>query len=283
MNKRMILTILFGASLVMTCAQASDPVAGVTPHPDGFVPPSMDDIPDGAFGDSVRRGKLIFDQTRQSDARRFVGNQQSCNNCHLGSGRVAGSAPMWAAWVAYPAYREKNHHVNTMEERLRGCFTYSMNAQASEAGEAPPPGHEVLKDLQSYMFWMAKGAPTGDARMPGRGYPQLDDPPQPYDPGRGAIVYAQSCAICHQAEGAGMTVEGQVLFPPLWGDGAYNAGAGMHRVNTAAAFIHANMPLGLGGTLSVQEAWDVAAYINSKPRPKDPRDKAGSSTSAVAQ
>jgi thiosulfate dehydrogenase len=51
----------------------------------------------------------------------------------------------------------------------------------------------------------------------------------------------------------------------------------MHRINTAAAFIKANMPLGQGGTLTNQQAWDVAAYINSKPRPPDPRTRGGPS------
>ena len=45
----------------------------------------------------------------------------------------------------------------------------------------------------------------------------------------------------------------------------------MGRVDNAAAFIHANMPLGLGGTLREQQAWDVALYIDSQPRPQDPR------------
>ena len=31
------------------------------------------------------------------------------------------------------------------------------------------------------------------------------------------------------------------------------------------------MPYGAGGTLSDQEAWDVAAYVNSRPRSEDPR------------
>jgi thiosulfate dehydrogenase len=47
----------------------------------------------------------------------------------------------------------------------------------------------------------------------------------------------------------------------------------MHRRNTAAAFIKANMPLGQGNTLTDQQAWDVAAYIDGKPRPPDPRTR----------
>jgi thiosulfate dehydrogenase len=45
----------------------------------------------------------------------------------------------------------------------------------------------------------------------------------------------------------------------------------MHMVNTAAGFIKANMPLGLGGTMSDQEAWDAALFVDSHERPQDPR------------
>ena len=39
----------------------------------------------------------------------------------------------------------------------------------------------------------------------------------------------------------------------------------------AAAFIRANMPLGRGGTLTEQDAWDVALFMNGHERPQDPR------------
>lgn len=45
----------------------------------------------------------------------------------------------------------------------------------------------------------------------------------------------------------------------------------MHRVNTAAYFIYENMPFGKSIQLTNQQAWDVAAYINSQERPQDPR------------
>lgn len=61
------------------------------------------------------------------------------------------------------------------------------------------------------------------------------------------------------------------MFPAVWGDNSYNWGAGIARIFTAASFIHMNMPLGKPGSLSEQEAWDVAVYINSHERPQDPR------------
>jgi thiosulfate dehydrogenase len=47
----------------------------------------------------------------------------------------------------------------------------------------------------------------------------------------------------------------------------------MERLTVAAAFVHANMPLGVdqGATpLSSQDAWDAAAYFTSQPRPTGP-------------
>ena len=43
-----------------------------------------------------------------------------------------------------------------------------------------------------------------------------------------------------------------------------------HQLANAAGFIQANMPLGKGSTLSEQEAWDVAAFINSHECPQGP-------------
>ncbi len=238
--------------------------AVTTPIPvKAFQPPSEDTIPDDEFGKMVRLGKNIFTHTDKYAAK-YVGNDQKCVNCHLDAGRLAHSAPLWAAWVRYPAYRKKNKMVNTMQERIQGCFRYSMN------GTPPPADGETIKALMSYAYWLAEGAPTG-VKLPGQGYPKLDKPKLEPDYERGAKIFAQNCALCHGADGEGVRQGDEQVFPPLWGEHAFNWGAGMHRINTAAAFIRANMPLGKGGSLSVQQAWDVAYFINSHERPQDPR------------
>ncbi len=237
-----------------------------------FQPPSWDSLKDDAFGAAVKRGYNYFVNTQDSAAAEYVGSSLNCSNCHLNEGRRANSAPMWAAWTVYPKYRKKNDKVNTMEERIQGCFTYSMNAKSSKKGHVPESGSEILRDMQTYMYWLATGVPTGK-KMPGAGYPKLAKPEQAYDPARGKVVYDAQCAICHGDDGNGMKEDGKYVFPPLWGENSYNWGAGMHRVNTAAGFIKANMPLGKAYSLSDQEAWDVASYINSHERPADPRDK----------
>lgn len=230
---------------------------------DAYKVPDEDTIPENEFGRMVRLGKKIFTHTGEH-AGQYVGNSMKCVNCHLDAGRLAHSAPLWAAWVRYPAYRSKNNMVNTMEERFQGCFTYSMN------GTPPSTKSKTLKALMSYSYWMAQGAPTG-VELPGRGYPKLPDPGKTPDDQRGRQVFSQNCAVCHGENGQGTKQYGKYVFPPLWGRDSFNWGAGMHRVNTAAAFIRANMPLGKGGSLTVQQAWDVAYYLNGHERPQDPR------------
>lgn len=242
-----------------------------------FQPPDESSIPDGPGGDAIRRGMQLFMNT-QTNASQFVGNGLNCSNCHLDNGRRPDSAPMWAAWVQYPKYRSKNKKINTMEDRINGCFTYSMNAQNSPTGAPPPKGHDAYKDLQSYFYWLATDAPTG-AEMKGAGYPQLEKTALGYDPVRGREVFRANCASCHGHDGQGQRdLNGRYIFPPLWGPDSFNWGAGMARVNTAAGFIKANMPLGQPNRLSDQQAWDVAAFVDSHERPKDPRQ-----TGTIAQ
>lgn len=237
--------------------------AGAAPTAVGFTPPDARQIPDTPMGAVIRRGEQIFLQTAQH-APAFVGNSLNCANCHLDAGRQPHSAPLWGAYPLYPAYRSKTKHVDTFAERLRGCFTYSMN------GKAPEPGDEVLVALEAYAYWMAQGAPVGK-KLPGAGYGKVPAPAQPPDYARGQTVFAAQCALCHGADGQGQRSGEVQVFPPLWGARSYNWGAGMHQVDKAATFIQANMPLGRGGSLSVQDAWDVSTYINSQERPQDPR------------
>ncbi|MDH7975005.1 c-type cytochrome [Sphingomonas sp. AR_OL41] len=178
---------------------------------------------------------------------------------------------MWAAWGTYPAYRAKNDQINTMEDRIRDCFSYSMNAPASPSGGPPPRADAIYRDLQMYSAWLATGVPTG-AKLPGKGYLDLKSTTLGYDPRRGAQVFAQSCAACHGPDGQGAkNGDGSYAFPPLWGAQSFNWGAAMASVKTAAGFIKANMPLGQGYALTDQQAWDVAAFIDSRERPRDPR------------
>ena len=65
-------------------------------------------------------------------------------------------------------------------------------------------------------------------------------------------------------------------FPPSWGDNSYNNGAGLFRLSRFAGYVKANMPLGAtydNPQLTDEEAWDVAAFVNSLPRPEKDLNK----------
>lgn len=271
-------------------------------------PRALSAIPAGAFGDKVRKGYQLFVNTQQLRDT-YVGNELNCVNCHMDAGRKPNASPIWAAYFAYPAYRKKNDKVNSFEERLQGCFTYSMN------GKAPPSGGPELVAMSAYAYWLGmsglmdkyqlvgdvpelpdteliKGAKRDDfaipeviakaisvearANLPGRGYPAVPKPDVAkggvaYSPERGQAVYAAHCQSCHGSDGQGLAIVGTYSIPPLWGPQSYNWGAGMHRINTAVTFIYENMPLGKSIQLTPEQAWDVAAFINAHERPQDPR------------
>ena len=237
--------------------------AAVAAPAPAFHPPPLAALPPGPFGREVKLGEEIFRHTHRF-AGRYVGADLRCSNCHLDGGRLAGSAPLWAAWVAFPAYRGKTKSVNTFGQRLQGCFHYSMN------GTPPPLGGKVLIALEAYSAWLATGAPVR-AHLAGRGYPKLPKPAAAPSYAAGKVVFAQHCALCHGADGAGQRAGGRQVFPPLWGPHSFNWGAGMGSIANAAAFVKANMPLGAGGSLTDRQAWDVAAYLDSQDRPQDPR------------
>jgi thiosulfate dehydrogenase len=228
-----------------------------------FQPPQEKDLPANAYGELVQQGRAIFVDTR-NQAAEYVGNGMNCTNCHIEQGRKANSAPLWGAYPMYPAYRKKNDKVNSFAERVQGCFQFSMN------GTPPPADGKVISALTAYSYWLSTGAPTGQ-ELPGRAYPEIPQPAGGYDIAKGEQIFTAQCAICHGENGEGQKVGDDYVFPPLWGKDSYNWGAGMHRINTAAAFIKESMPLGKGGTLSDDDAWHVAAFMNSHERPQDPR------------
>lgn len=265
-----VLLSAFGfASFAAQGAEIAEDQSQILTRPDSpasgryFRPPLEREIPDNAFGKLVQEGRAIFVDTKNR-APEYVGNGLSCGNCHLEQGRKANSAPLWAAYTMYPAYRKKNDKVNSYTERLQGCFQFSMN------GKAPEAESRVIAALTAYSYWLAMGAPTGQ-ELPGRAYPEVPPPAGGFDLAKGREIYADQCALCHGANGEGQKTGEDYVFPPLWGGDSFNWGAGMHRINTAAAFIKENMPLGKGGTLSNEDAWHVAAFMNSHERPQDPR------------
>jgi thiosulfate dehydrogenase len=177
-----------------------------------------------------------------------------CSACHLNAGTVPHGGSLLGVYATFPQWNGRAKRFITLSDRLDECFMYSMN------GRPPAPsGHEIVA-LTAYIAFLSRGAdiPTG---FPDQGFVTVKAPDPP-NAAAGATVYAAQCEACHGANGAG-NADGSI--PPLWGPASFNDGAGMN--TKMAAFVKANMPLGRGGSLSDQQATDVAAYVLSHPRP----------------
>ena len=249
----LIVPALAVAIAIATAAAAAEPVVPLTV-------PALKTIPTGPLGEDVRLGRTIVVSTKTS-VRAYVGNGLDCTSCHLNAGTVAYAAPLVGLWGVFPEYEARSDRVETLADRINDCFLRSMNGRP-----LPVDGRE-MRALLAYTAWLSTGVPTGSS-VEGRGFANLAAPPRKPDADRGKAVYAQQCAACHGAEGGGVhTADGTFAIPPLWGPESFNTGAGMARASIAAAFVHAKMPLGRGGSLSVQEAWDVASYFTEQPRP----------------
>jgi thiosulfate dehydrogenase len=209
-------------------------------------------FPGGEVGRSIRRGRALMVATRDS-LPGHVGNQLRCVSCHLDEGRRPEAIPWTGVYARFPQYRSRNDRVNLLEDRINDCFERSLN------GKGLPFDSPEMRDIVAYMAYLSRGTEVGTE---GGGLRRLA--PVAADTTRGASVYAQHCVACHGDAG-----QGTAAAPPLWGPGSYNIGAGMARVRTAASFIRHNMPFG-DPRLTDAQAFDVAAYINSRPRPDMP-------------
>jgi len=220
-----------------------------------FRVPSIDALKDTVYRASALRGRALLLATRDSLPHN-VGNSLRCASCHLDGGLRRDAMPWIGSFARFPQYRARSGKVDLIEDRINDCFRRSMN------GTALAPAGRDMRDIVTYFAFLSSGMPVG-AEMEGQGFPRLE--PLPGDARRGAGVFATTCARCHGANGNGTTIA-----PPLWGPRSYNVGAGMARINTAASFIHAQMPIDRAQRLSAQQAFDVASYINTRPRPDFP-------------
>lgn len=237
--------------------------------------PDIEKLPNDKYGQMVRQGKLLMEQTYKylgpeaSDAsKRYAGNNLACASCHIQAGSRKFGNPWVGTYVSFPQYRAREDAVSTNEERINGCMERSMN------GRKLPVDSEEMKAMVTYLHFLSSGVAVGD-KVDGGGVLRLKLLDRAADPVAGKQVYATYCAACHGADGQGMRKrkpgdsEGY-QFPPLWGPDSYNNGAGMARVQTAAGFVKGNMPSGIthaNAVLTDEQAFDVAAYINSQPRP----------------
>lgn len=203
---------------------------------------------------------------QENPERRITGNGLKCSSCHLNEGTQPFGLPLNGVSQRFPQYRGREDKIGTLAERVNGCFTRSMNGKALDTAQYE------MKAIISYIDWLDLNQGGTEAQKV-KGLKPIELPNRAVDMAHGKEVYDRACALCHQGNGLGLKNPGAIsyTYPPLWGPDAYNNGAGMSRVITAAQFIKNNMPFGINyenPTLTDEEAYDVAGFINQQPRPQ---------------
>ncbi len=238
----------FGYIRISTFGHSAKPVAWAE-----WQVPRPDTIPAGPKGESVRYGMELFNSTPWH-APQYTGSKLTCSSCHIEGGIAPHAIPMVGLPPLFPMYNQRAGHMISLKDRIQECFTRSEN------GYPLPYDSREMNALVAYIEWLSQPEPE---RKPFSGRGLIDLPILKPDSRHGAKVYAAQCAGCHAEDGTGSPP----LAPPLWGPDSFNDGAGMSHVSKMARFVQYNMPQNRRGILSVQDAYDVSAYVDSKPRP----------------
>lgn len=242
---------------------------------DYWYAPKEKDIPIGEKGELIKYGKDLIAHTSKylgpKGSVSQLSNGLNCQNCHLDAGSAMWGNNYSAVYATYPKLRARSGKQEDIPKRINDCFQRSLN------GEALDTGSIEMQAMVEYITWIGHDQPKGE-KPPGAGIKKLAFLDRAADPKKGKLVYQEKCQSCHMANGEGILKgEGkEYQFPPLWGDHSYNTGAGLYRLINLAGYAKSNMPLGSSFAYPLvndEDAWDVAAYINSQPRPSYNHEK----------
>jgi thiosulfate dehydrogenase len=230
--------------------------------------------------DQIRWGYKIFTNTPH-EASRFTGGKVSCANCHLNAGQRERALPLVAVAGMFPEYNNRAARLISLQDRVVDCFLRSENATGHGTDTLPVTDSKEVLAVTAYLTWLGRGYAVGanpSWRNKNAIAPDKLIPVAKLDAAAGGALYTERCVSCHGQDGQGVQI-GDKKAGPLWGDGSWNDGAGAARVYTLAGIIRYSMPYLSPGSLTDEEAQQVARFITSKPRPRYPfksRDYVGS-------
>src|SRR5580700_9250981 len=213
-------------------------------------------LPAGPVGQSIQYGHEIIVKTHRL-MHDYVRADMSCDACHLAAGTQSRGGSFVGVYGRFPQWNKRAHRVIALQDRIAECFLYSMN------GKAPAYNSKAMIAVVAYIAWLSRETPVG-APQPASDVYIGPLPSASPDSARGATLYAQRCAACHQSNGEGIAG----IYPPLWGSRSFNNGAGMAHIDRMTGFVRYNMPQDAPGSLSLAQAYDVAAFVLSHPRPR---------------
>lgn len=234
-----------------------------------WVAPDWSSVDFEPNADEIKYGRELIANTSEylgpNGKVRKISNGLNCQNCHLQAGTLPLGNNYSAAKSTYPKVRGRSGKSENIQLRINGCFQRSLN------GEVLANDSKEMIAMVAYMDWLGQDVPKGE-KPKGAGLYEVPLLDRAADPIKGKTIYESQCVSCHMIDGQGLMKADRsgYTYPPLWGEHSYNQGAGLYRMSRFAGYVRANMPFGAtyeNPILSDEEAWDVAAYVNSLERP----------------
>ncbi len=250
-----------------------------------WIAPDTTTIPAGDEGKLIHYGRTLIIHTSKYFGPNGTLSQNTnglnCQNCHLDAGTRPYGNNLGSTSSTYPKYLPRAGSVVTMAEKINECFSRSLNGTTIDTTS------KEMMAYVSYIKWLGKDfkKELKLAGSEGIKAPPLID--RAADPEKGKVAYELYCARCHGKDGQGQfamdvlkdetkqqggtaTADDLYYYPPVWGSNSFNAVATLYRISKMAGYIKDNMPYPINHNnpvLTDEQAWDVAAYVNSNERP----------------
>ena len=269
----LVITIVILRGITTTNNKPKEEIISEKKQPDYWIAPSL-------YSDNITKGEqrnmVIYGEDLIANTSRYFGphgslkqisNGMNCQNCHLDAGTRPYANNYGAVASTYPKFRERSGTIENIAKRVNDCFERSLNGK-----EIDTLGYE-MRSIIAYIKWLGQNVKKGE-KPKGAGITDLHYLDRAANPIKGQIVYNLKCKSCHGNDGQGVENSKGIgyAYPPLWGEHSYNNGAGLFRLSRFAGYVRDNMPFNQAThqapVLTDEEAWDVAAFVNSQPRPK---------------
>jgi thiosulfate dehydrogenase len=266
-------SLLIGPTRIQTYFAAKNkiPIPSLSPTVSNvWKAPDTSTISTDASGDEIKYGRELVAHTSEYLGPKgkvmMISNGMNCQNCHLDAGTKPFGNNYSAVASTYPKFRARSGAEETIEKRVNDCFERSLN------GKPLADDSREMKAIVAYIKWVGAGVTKGESPK-GSGLVEISFLDEPASVVKGKVLYEEKCTVCHGKSGNGILNADGIAwtYPPLWGKDSYNDGAGLYRLSRFAGYIKANMPLGATydqPLLTDEEAWNLAAYVNSLARPK---------------
>jgi thiosulfate dehydrogenase len=269
----LIIVIIILNQVLFTSAAENEefPIPENSISTDDWQAPDINSLPNDEESNLIRYGREIIVNTSLFFGPKgkiaAITNGMNCQNCHIDAGERSFAGCFSAVASTYPKYRDRSGRIESIEFRINDCMLRSLNGKGIDS---------LTREMQAmvaYLKWVGKEVPK-NKKPKGAGLEDLAFLDRATDPQKGKQVFLSKCMSCHGENGQGILNHDSsfYLYPPLWGPNSFNVGAGLYRITRLASFVKNNMPFGLAShnspQLTDEEAWDVAAFVISQPRPE---------------